>query len=276
MASRLGLPSFRTTTLLLTGASFLFACAAESTPQKKKRAPYDPGDDFFDDYWGVDEQPLEPDGVNPDSGVFGAGSRPSSRDGGDSRTDGGGDDGGVLPKVACPGPLVAGDLAIVELMINSRAGSGDDGEWVEIQSTRKDCWLQLEGVTIDSPRGQSAPNVATISEPFELPPGGTFVVAASADPTKSRVLAGTVFSWNATDVLKNDGDTVSVKLGTTVLDQITYPAFSNLQPGRSLAFPDDCSWAHRTDWQRWSLTFDEYAPGFRGTPNGLNTDVACF
>jgi hypothetical protein len=276
MSDRPRLPSLREATVLVSCVSLLVACVAESAPGKKKakRGGFDP--DFFDDDYGLEEEPLRPDAVNTDSGAFGAGARPSNRDGGESRTDGGLGDGGVWPKILCPGGLVPGDLAIVELMIVSRSGAGDDGEWVEIQSTRSDCWLKLQGVSIESPRGQAPPNVATITADVELPPGGTFVVAASADPAKNRGLPGDVFAWNAADVLKNDGDTVIVKLGGVVIDQLTYPAFTSLMPGRSLSFPDDCSWNHRADWQRWSLTFDEYAPGFRGTPNGKNHDVVCF
>jgi hypothetical protein len=61
-----------------------------------------------------------------------------------------------------------------------------------------------------------------------------------------------------------------------VIDTITYPAFSNLEPGRTLAFPADCPAAVRTDFARWSLTFDVFAPGFKGTPNAANDDVACY
>ena len=279
MATRsraLVLSRLRSILLLGTGAAFLFACVAETaTPKKRKRTPYDPGDEFFGEEVSQEEQPIEPDLVNQDSGAFGAGSRPA-KDGGGSRTDAAPEDGGVLPKVFCTGGLAAGDLAIVELMISSRAGSGDGGEWIEIQSTRSDCWLRLQGVTIESPRGQAAPNAVTITEDFELPPNGTFVVAASADPAKNNGLPGKVFAWGATDVLKNDGDTIVVKLGPIALDQLTYPAFSNLEAGRALSFPDDCAWNARGDWARWSLTFDEWTPGFKGTPNGPNADVACF
>jgi len=109
-----------------------------------------------------------------------------------------------------------------------------------------------------------------------------------ANPTKvSCILAhqapalsggkGELFSaWGASDVLKNDGDTVSVKLGATVVDSVTYPAFSNLVAGRALAFPSDCPAAVRNDWTRWSLTFDAYSAGFEGTPNATNDDVACY
>jgi len=267
--------AFRTGAVLVTAAAFLFACTAETVAgKKKKRTPADPGDEFFE------EDTSQEDGLTPttneDSGAFGAGARPSSgpRDAGGTRLDGG-TEGGVVPKTYCEGPLKAGDLAVVELLVSSRAGSGDDGEWAEIASTR-DCTLKLRGLTIESPRGAAAPNAVTIEEDFELPPRGTFLVAGSADPVKNGGLPGKVFAWNAADVLKNDGDTLALKVGAVTVDTITYPSFTNLEAGRTLAFPDDCTWAVRADWQRWSLTFHEYKAGKKGTPNATNDDVACY
>lgn len=274
--------SFRSVTLLLTAASFLFACASapSATGTKKKRTPVEPGDEWYDDDIPSQEQGLEPTS-NTDSGAFGASSRPaaSGKDGG-SATDGGvlvdgGSDGGVVTRAFCTGALKAGDLSISELLVSSRAGSSDDGEWVEIRSTRT-CWLKIKGLSIESPRGTAAANAMTIAEDYELAPGGTFVVAGTADPTKNHDLPGKVFSWDATDILKNDGDTVVLKLGSTVVDTLTYPAFSNLEPGRTLSFPDDCAVGVRGDWLRWSLSFDTWSVGFKGTPNATNDDVACY
>jgi hypothetical protein len=272
------LRSARAAIALVTGAAFLFACMSEATPTKrKKKSPVDPGDEWYDDEYPTAEQPIEPSYVNEDSGAFGAGSRPAGGDGGGGgRPVDGGIEGGVITKIYCSGPLAAGDLAFVELLISSRAGSGDEGEWVEIQSTRPDCWLKIDGVTIESPRGQSAPNVATVPAGIELPPNGTFVVAASADPVKNNGLTGKVVAWNAADILKNDGDTITIKSGGIVIDTLTYPAFNNLETGRSLAFPENCPWSVRSSWERWSLTFTEHEPGQRGTPNEPNVDVACF
>jgi hypothetical protein len=275
MSHRSRFLSFRSLALLFTGAALLFACTAEqAVSTKTKRAPVEPGDEFYDDDIPSVDQGLAPT-PNEDSGAFGASSRPSSgpKDGGvlvDA-----GDSGTVLPKVYCDGPLKAGDLAISELLITSRAGSGDDGEWVEIRSTRT-CWLKVKGLTISSPRGVTAENSVEITGDVEIEPRGSFVVADTLDPAKNHGLEGKVFAWAATDVLKNDGDTIKLALGATVVDTLTYPAFSNLVAGRTLAFPDDCTWAVRPDWQRWSLTFNEWSAGFKGTPNATNGDVACY
>ena len=271
------LPRWRLVTLAFTGAAFLFACAsAPVASTKKRRTPVEPGDEFYADDIPTQEEGLTPTS-NEDSGAFSpAGERPAplARDSG-MLLDAGGESGTVAPKVFCATALGAGDLAISEVLISSRAGSGDDGEWVEVRSTRA-CWLDVKGLSIESPRGTSAPNAVTISEDFALAPGGTFVVADSADPAKNHGLPGKVFAWGALDILKNDGDTVALKAAGVVIDTVTYPSFSNLESGRALAFPADCPANVRADWARWSLTFDVFAPGFKGTPNAANGDVACY
>lgn len=263
-------------TLACTAAAFLFACAsAPTTSTKKRRTPVEPGDEFYDDA-PTTEEGLSPT-ANEDSGAFSpAGERPAplAKDAG-ALVDAGADSGTIAPKVYCTGPLVAGDLAVSELLISSRSGANDDGEWVEIRSTRT-CWLDVKGLSIESPRGTLAPNAVTITEDFELAPKGTFIVADSADPLKNHALPGKVFTWAGLDILKNDGDTVALKANGVVVDTVTYPSFSNLEPGRSLAFPDDCPANVRSDWARWSLTFNVIAPGFKGTPNAANGDVACY
>ena len=105
--------------------------------------------------------------------------------------------------------------------IASKSGLGDSGEWVEIRSTR-DCWLHLAGVSVESPRGTSGVDTASVSgAAVDLAPNGTFVVADSDDATKNpahghRPLLG------RDDVPKNDGDTITVKLGEVQIDKVTY------------------------------------------------------
>ena len=270
---------WRFLTVAFTGAALLAACASApaATNTKTKRAPAEPGDEFFDEDVVSTDDGLTPTN-NPDSGAFGASERPSpsgAKDAGAPLVDAGPSDGGPIVKTYCSGPLAAGDLQIGELLLSSRAGSGDEGEWVEIRSTRP-CWLKLKGLVVESPRGTSAPNSATVTEDFELGPKASFVVADSADPLKNNSLPGKVFAWGAADVLKNDGDTISVKMGAVVVDTLTYPAFSNLTAGRTLAFPDDCPATVRADWSRWSLSFGAWKAGFKGTPNATNGDVACY
>lgn len=246
------------------GMGLLVACTLEDAA-----APIDARDDDQVAAARPDSGELAPSLVNEDSGVFGASEHPSS-----SGFVGTQDAGPGTPiKTFCAGTIGAGDLAVVEIMIASRSGSGDLGEWVEVQSTR-DCWLRVDGVAVTSPRGAATANTANV-DGLELAPHGTFVVAGSGETVNNHGLPGTVYAWNASDVLKNDGDSVVVTRGALEIDRVTYPTFTSLPVGRSLAFPADCARAERTDWTRWSLTFAGYAAGLKGTPNAPNADVTC-
>lgn len=252
------------------------ACAAGEVSEGRRKKPLDPGDEFFAPEGPPLEEVLTPI-LNEDSGAFASVPERPAPEGLPGDDAGGIDAGAPPPKIACAGPLGAGDLAIVELMISARSGSNDDGEWVEIRSTR-DCWLELSGVTIASPRGATE-DAVTIAGPLELGPGASFVVAGSADATKNGGIGGPLVAWNARDVLKNDGDTVVVRAGSVVIDALTYPKFGNLEAGRSLSFPHDCTPPSRASWERWSLSFGSWnatVHGRRGTPNEANLDVACY
>jgi hypothetical protein len=268
-----GLPFF----LALAGLSF--ACSDSST--KTSRTPVTPGADFY-----VEEEPVvpnEPDTINPNG--FQAAERaapPQPTDAGsdadaatDARApDAGPSDAGPPLKVYCTA-LSPGDLVITEFLISSRSGSGDDGEWIEVSST-KTCTLKADGLVIESPRG-TAFDAVTLPAGSEVPPLGKFLVAGSAVRASAFGLPEPTYFFAATDVLKNDGDRISVRLGTTVIDRLDYPAFSNVTPARSVAFPKDCPSTVRGDWTRWSLTFSTYAAGAqRGTPGRDNVDVACY
>lgn len=258
--------SWRPLLAVLVGSGLLLACTVET---KKKKTPADcTVEQCYSGLPVTYEDPIEPDQVNKVAGAFGAAERPASRDGGGGEPE-------PIVTTYCGESVRAGDLAIVEVMISSRAGSGDPGEWIEIQNTRN-CVLKLKGVSVTSPRGAAAPNVATVPDGLELAPRATFVVAGSADPALNHDIPGTVIAWDTTDVLKNSGDTMTVNLGATVIDSLTYPSFTNITSGRALAFPSDCTAKDRANWDRWSLTFEEWAPGVKGTPNRPNTDVACF
>lgn len=246
------------------GAAALFASLAACTIEAPKKEPLNTRDDdkaASSEERTTDVDRLEPE-TNADSGAFG--NKPPSSSS---------SSGSLAEKKFCDGALVAGDLAIVEIMIASKSGSGDAGEWVEIKSTR-DCWLHLEGVTVSSPRGSAGADTATVDGALDLSPGGTFVVADSDDPTKNHGIQGNVVSWDATDVLKNDGDTITVKLGDVVIDSLTYPNLAAASAGTSVAFPSACEGTKRTDWLSWTASKGDFAT-LHGTPNAPNDDVTC-
>jgi hypothetical protein len=280
---------------LLALFSVAVACGAQETTAKKKGA-LPTGEDLGDDFGDTSDPTRDPDFSTTNAGTFGAGERqskgasdagrmapdgeaPASSDAGSVLVDGGsGTDGGTTPaRVYCAGTLGAGDLAVVELMVTSRTGSGDVGEWVEIQSTRS-CWLKISTLRIESPRGTTGVDFALISQSFELPPYGIFLVADTLDPAKNNGLPSPRASFESSDVLKNDGDTVRILSGTTLIDELTYPSFSNISPGRTLSFPSDCLFSVRKQGtlDRWSLSFEDWKPGLVGTPGKDNDDVTCY
>jgi hypothetical protein len=267
--SRLSVTGLRALAVLAAGA---LAVACVTAPAKKQN-PDDSDTSYNSPLPGGDPDVPLPENVVENSGAFGPSARPA-RSAGDGGADAGDAGPATLP-CSSSNTISPGDLAIVELMIDSRSGMGDPGEWVEIRNQTA-CPINLQGITVESPRGAAAPDVAKVDGSVILAAGATFLAVDTTDATKNNGLTGTVIAWNDTDVLKNSGDTVSVKLGTAVIDSVTYPDLSNLNPGRSFAFPADCPLSDRSDWRRWSLTFTEYAAGLQGTPNAPNSDVSCF
>jgi hypothetical protein len=260
---------------LLVVSILMMACSA--APSKK-------GDNFDDvpSGYGDNSKPLDPprnpDNVNEDGGAFDLGGRESDGGMNPPTRD---DDAGMPmadagPNNGCMGSVGAGDFKIVEIMIASQSGSGDKGEWIEVQSTR-DCTLNAKGIVISSPRGMASDS-ATITGDAFIPKYGTFVVANSTNGSINHSLPGVVFAFagDPADVLKNDGDTITIKNGNVTVDTLTYPSFTNLSVAKSVSFPWDCSWSDRSDWSRWSYSFSTYGTSYKGTPNDDNWDVACY
>lgn len=257
--------------------------AACSAPADKK-TPL-PGDPNYEE--PITDKPLDPPleagVIEDDGGAFDLGGRESNTgtDAGGARVDAGTvvKDAGAPPKdaggpVLCSGPLANGDVKVVEIMIAAASGSGDKGEWIELQSTRQ-CTLNLKGLRVESPRGTGV-DTATITTDYMLPPNGIFVVADSALGSDNHGVGVVAAAFGTADVLKNDGDTINVYAGTsTLIDTITYPKFT-LYIGRSVAFPWDCAWSDRSSWARWSWSFYKWNTTFQGTPNDDNFDIACY
>ena len=181
---------------------------------------------------------------------------------------------GPAPDGGCVAALGPGALIIDELMIESVAGSGDYGEWIEVRSTA-DCALDLGGLHGDCPVGMKLHTFDITGEVWLLP-RGTFLVADSADPVINHDLPGPLVTWAGEpgDVLRNLGGTVTLSRGDQVIDTLTFPS---LRPkiGATVAFPSDCPLARRSDWSAWRTSTASWFPGFRGTPNAPNDDVGC-
>lgn len=174
----------------------------------------------------------------------------------------------------CTSPPGPSDLMIDEILVASRRGLGDDGEWVEIRNMRT-CTLEIGGVVVSSPRGPSMDSV-TVPAGTTLAPGARFVVA-SASAVAAQGLTGLVLTWPAstTDVFANGGDTVRIGRGATLLHELTYGDISSDAYGRSLTFPSDCAPTRRVDLSAWTLSTQALTPSVKGTPNRANDDVKC-
>jgi hypothetical protein len=181
---------------------------------------------------------------------------------------------GDAPDGGCVQPLSPGALAIDELMIESVAGTGDYGEWLEVASTSS-CALNLNGLHGDCPVGMKMHSFDVTSDVWLLP-GATFLVADSDDPVINHDLPGPLLPWTAEpgDVLRNKGGTVTLSLDDVVIDTLTWPALK-LEVGVSVAFPSDCPLANRSDWGNWQMSTASWFPSFYGTPNAPNDDVSC-
>jgi hypothetical protein len=174
----------------------------------------------------------------------------------------------------CGRSAALGDLVVDELMIASVAGSGDDGEWIEVSSAL-DCAIDLIGLHGEAPRGSQ---VATfdVADHLWLPARGTFVIADSTDPAINHYLPGTVIGWfgHPGDVLRNQGTSITLTSGGALVDSVTYPSLAPT-PGTSIAFPADCDAGARADWAIWQASTASWFPQFEGTPNASNADVHC-
>jgi hypothetical protein len=180
----------------------------------------------------------------------------------------------AMPDAPCTQPLGAGDLFVDELMIESVDGAGDDGEWLEVQSTAA-CAVNLRGLHGECPVGAKV-HTFDVSEDIWIPPGSTFIVADSADPAVNHYLPGLVLSWAGQpgDVLRNEGGTVTLSDGNVLVVSLTWPALKPIV-GASVELPADCPVDDVDDFDEWQTSTSSWFPGFLGTPNAPNTDVMC-
>lgn len=193
----------------------------------------------------------------------------ASPDAGSDASDAGSDAGSL-----CPNPPSAGDLVIDELMIASKRGAGDDGEWVEIANT-KSCTLDVSGIVVSSPRGAVADSV-TLPAGTLLPAGARLIVG-NATGLAVQGISGRVFPWPAsvTDVLSNGGDSVRITRGAALIDMFSYDSLSDQGYGATLALPSDCAPIRRTDPAAWVHSAKVFSGTFKGTPLATNNDVIC-
>jgi hypothetical protein len=174
----------------------------------------------------------------------------------------------------CATPLAPGVLVIDELLIESVAGTGDYGEWLEVSSTSS-CAVNLQGLQGSCPVGMKVHSFE-VTDDLWLAPLGTFVIPDSTDPAINHDLPGLLVPWAGQpgDVLRNKGGTVTLTASGVMIDSVTFPALK-LVVGTSVAFPSNCPLSRRSDWTAWQTSNASWFPGFFGTPNAPNGDVSC-
>jgi hypothetical protein len=258
----------------LASQVLLVACAGSDVGPLSGTTPSPPQDAAYGGgFPAATEPPTDDDAPDPEAGPEASGDDAPSDGSTNPPPDPAIDAGAPLPDGACLSPLGPGDLMVDELMIESVAGSGDDGEWLEVASTL-DCVANLRGLHGECPRGSKVASF-DVTVDLWLPAKGTFVVADSADPAINHSLPGALVAWlgHTGDILRNQGTTVTLTAGGSVVDSLTYPSLA-LTVGTSYAFPSGCDPSSRGDFTRWQASTASWFPGFHGTPNGPNTDVA--
>src|SRR5580698_10606303 len=78
---------------------------------------------------------------------------------------------------ACPELLRLGDLVFDEVMISTKPGESDKGQWLEVRNTRW-CSVDLIGLHAQAPRGSSFHTLDVMTDIW-VPAGGYFLIADS-------------------------------------------------------------------------------------------------
>ncbi len=205
------------------------------------------------------------DGGSRDGGgtTDGGASDGGPRDGG-TATDGGHDGGGA---VTCR-PAV-GVLVIDEVMISSRSGSGDRGEWFEAVNTGT-CMIDLTGVVIASQLSTGGESTHTITA-GTVGPGQYFVFALSGSTADNHALPYDYAygSGAPTDIIfDNTADWLELRDGASVVDRVAWPS-GGFTHGHTRKYPGTASATGNDNWASWCDTTVVYSTTggtFYGTP----------
>lgn len=183
----------------------------------------------------------------------------SQSDAGTTTADSGGPTGPVAQ-------IAVGDLVITEIMPDPDAVDGDFGEFLEIVSVA-DGDLDLAGLSIMDSDGDGFTLPA-----LSIAPGQRVLFAPNADQAQN---GGLVVDY-AYDVesfkLGNEGDTVVLTSGATVVDSVVYEEVSwGVVEGYSLQLSPDATDATSNDsLENWCVSNTTYGAGDYGTPGAEN------
>ncbi|MEM9195384.1 MAG: lamin tail domain-containing protein [Myxococcota bacterium] len=180
-----------------------------------------------------------------------------------------------------PCPIEAGDLVITEVMVASRFGSGDLGEWFEVVN-RKSCIADLNGISIISPNGSGFDRTHEITTSVLIGPGQYFVFAFSPIPDENLGIPFN-YAYSAggammvTDVVLNNArDSLRLEVTATevVIDSVRFLSSDDHTERFARQFPPSITAMTNDDWSLscdatmiygMSITGDVF-----GTPGAIN------
>ncbi len=198
----------------------------------------------------------------------------AGRDAGPPPTPDAGHDAGPAP----PCTPTPSNLAIVEVMIESRTGSGDLGEWFEIENIGS-CTVNLTGLIVESPTDAGAAVTHTVSVGV-VPPGERFVFAQSGDSAENHGLpVDYVYGSGTAGVVFNNGaDSLRLTYGGVEIDRVTWGS-TDFRVGASRQLSSTASPTSNDSLASgaWCDSTDVYSMAtggpYRGTPGTAN--AAC-
>ncbi|MEY3015662.1 MAG: hypothetical protein RIT45_4397 [Pseudomonadota bacterium] len=189
------------------------------------------------------------------------------------------DDANALPADGCSPmckkevPIGAGDLVVVELMIDTSATADDKGEWVELYNASTQT-LDINGLEL---RNKTSVHVVMADKPLTLAPKTLLVMALSTDP---QVNGGVTAAYGYSSVnLTNGGNQIRLVWAGKDVDVVGYEdgvlGWPPVVSGRSLQLSSDKLDATTNDLPgAWCLGKTPYGAGDKGTPGATNAVCA--
>jgi hypothetical protein len=154
-----------------------------------------------------------------------------------------------------------GELRISEILFDPNNGLEDiHGEWVEIENVAQEA-LTLDDCRLTDSAHLENRNAQADLSGIVLDPGALILISRSADTLlNGGLVPDAVFTFG----LGNGGDTVLIKCGDTVMDEVAYDS--------GAVFPKGAGRAIQRGEDRWCPTSNVYhAPtGQKGTPGRPN------
>ncbi len=160
----------------------------------------------------------------------------------------------------------AGDVLIVELMIDPAAVGDSDGEWIELLNTST-ADLDLLGWQLTASGGGGI----TIGSSLVLPAGGVVVLGPEGDTSLNGGYDAD-YVYDAADLsLSSGGDSLALSVADLAVASLEYTTAWPIAAGASLSLDPtlaDASSAALSD--SWCLGQSSYGDGDLGTPGAIN------